>query len=158
MRRWGAIATNLPGDPDDTERARRRFLRARGADREIRCGEPATSFRLSGVRLHIERWSAERRDFEAETAAPVTLALKLLNYPAWDVRVDGQDNPGRRKPGHGADARAIAAGRSSCRGAFSPDVGSHRRKCDFDLIGADFAGRACRGVSKTKKQRAGPAR
>jgi hypothetical protein len=45
----------------------------------------------TGVRLNIERWSAERREFAAETAMPVTLAVKLVNYLAWEVRVDGQE-------------------------------------------------------------------
>jgi len=45
----------------------------------------------TGVKLDIERWSAERREFAAETATPVTLAVKLVNYPAWEVRLDGDE-------------------------------------------------------------------
>jgi hypothetical protein len=43
----------------------------------------------TGVRLHVERWDAERRIFSAESAEQATLAVRLLNYPAWEVRVDG---------------------------------------------------------------------
>ncbi len=41
------------------------------------------------VPLRVERWDAERRIFSSESAEQVTLALRLLNYPAWVVRVDG---------------------------------------------------------------------
>jgi hypothetical protein len=43
----------------------------------------------SGVRIQMERWSAEHKTFTADAPAPVTLALRLLNYPAWEARVDG---------------------------------------------------------------------
>src|SRR5438874_6453255 len=42
------------------------------------------------MQLNIEEWTAERRVFSAHTADAVTLVLHLLNYPAWEVRVDGQ--------------------------------------------------------------------
>lgn len=44
----------------------------------------------SGVRAHIERWTGERRVFMGETAQGVTLAPRLVNYPAWEVQVDGR--------------------------------------------------------------------
>ncbi|MGB8540335.1 MAG: 6-pyruvoyl-tetrahydropterin synthase-related protein [Candidatus Acidiferrales bacterium] len=37
----------------------------------------------------ITRWTAEEKSFAAKTNLPATLALKLINYPAWEVRVDG---------------------------------------------------------------------
>jgi hypothetical protein len=45
---------------------------------------PATS-----VRAHVESWTAERRILAEESARPVTLELRLLAYPAWQVRIDG---------------------------------------------------------------------
>jgi len=48
-----------------------------------------------GVRIHSEKWSADTKIFEADTPKPITLALRLINYPAWEVRVDG----GRIQPG-----------------------------------------------------------
>lgn len=44
----------------------------------------------SDVRIHVERWTAERRVFSEESARPVNLALRILTYPAWEARVDGQ--------------------------------------------------------------------
>ena len=38
---------------------------------------------------HIDRWSAETKLFTAKTSHPVALALRLLNYPAWEIKVDG---------------------------------------------------------------------
>ncbi len=35
------------------------------------------------------RWTAETKLFSSKTDQPVTLALKLINYPAWEIRVDG---------------------------------------------------------------------
>jgi hypothetical protein len=42
-----------------------------------------------GMEIRVEKWSSEDRIFRAETTEPVKLALRLLNYPAWDVRIDG---------------------------------------------------------------------
>jgi hypothetical protein len=44
----------------------------------------------TGVRLHIERWTAERRILSEESEHPVNLVLRLLAYPAWEARVDGK--------------------------------------------------------------------
>ena len=43
----------------------------------------------TGGRLEVERWDSERKTFSVESPAQATLALRLLNYPAWEVRVDG---------------------------------------------------------------------
>jgi hypothetical protein len=43
----------------------------------------------------IDKWLSEYKSFRAETSQPVTVALRLLNYPAWEVRVDAAAiNPG----------------------------------------------------------------
>jgi 6-pyruvoyl-tetrahydropterin synthase-like protein len=38
---------------------------------------------------HIDRWSAETKLFTSKTNQPTALALRLLNYPAWEIKVDG---------------------------------------------------------------------
>lgn len=43
----------------------------------------------SGVRLHVETWTAERKSFTAESARPETIAVRLIHYPAWEFQVDG---------------------------------------------------------------------
>jgi hypothetical protein len=42
------------------------------------------------VRLNIEEWTAEHKVFVEATERPVRLAARLVNYPAWGVRVDGK--------------------------------------------------------------------
>jgi 6-pyruvoyl-tetrahydropterin synthase related domain len=44
----------------------------------------------SGIRVHVEKWTAESRTVSEESDRLVNLALRLLAYPAWDVRVDGR--------------------------------------------------------------------
>jgi hypothetical protein len=85
----GSDRYELPGDPDDSERAEgvSSVPAARIGKFDAVSGDVVPA---AGVRLHIEKWSAERREFEADAAEPVTLAVKLVNYPAWEVRVDGR--------------------------------------------------------------------
>ena len=38
---------------------------------------------------HVVRWSAEVRELQVSSQKPVRVALRLLNYPAWRVEVNG---------------------------------------------------------------------
>ncbi|MGA7918704.1 MAG: 6-pyruvoyl-tetrahydropterin synthase-related protein [Candidatus Acidiferrales bacterium] len=38
--------------------------------------------------VQIQRWTANRKSFSVQAGAPVTLAVRLLNYPGWRVSVD----------------------------------------------------------------------
>jgi hypothetical protein len=40
--------------------------------------------------VHIERWNANEKRLTTQSATPVTLALRLLNYPGWHIQVDGK--------------------------------------------------------------------
>jgi 6-pyruvoyl-tetrahydropterin synthase related domain len=43
----------------------------------------------SGIaRIHVERWSAERKEIRVTAREPVRVALRILNYPAWRVEVN----------------------------------------------------------------------
>jgi hypothetical protein len=44
----------------------------------------------SGVRPHIDAWTAERKVFLAETKHHEKLAVRLIDYPAWEIQVDGK--------------------------------------------------------------------
>jgi hypothetical protein len=37
-------------------------------------------------------WAPEKKEIEATAKKPVTLALRLLNYPAWQVTLNGKSN------------------------------------------------------------------
>jgi hypothetical protein len=41
-----------------------------------------------GTRVFVERWTAEERIIRVESPEPARLALRLLNYPAWQIRVN----------------------------------------------------------------------
>jgi hypothetical protein len=38
----------------------------------------------------MEEWQPQRKEFEVDTPVPERAAVRLLNYPAWEVRVNGQ--------------------------------------------------------------------
>jgi hypothetical protein len=48
----------------------------------------------------VQRWLANQKELRVTAIAPVTLALRLLNYPAWRVEVNGA----RVAPGTAADS------------------------------------------------------
>ena len=41
------------------------------------------------VNFRVQRWIANRRGFSAQSSASATLGLRLLDYPGWQVQVDG---------------------------------------------------------------------
>ena len=49
----------------------------------------------AGMQIKIAQWTSERKIFAESSAKPVTLALRLVIYPAWEVRVDGVDATAR---------------------------------------------------------------
>jgi hypothetical protein len=40
------------------------------------------------AKFHIERWSANLKELRINSKAPLRVALRLLNYPAWQVEVN----------------------------------------------------------------------
>lgn len=40
--------------------------------------------------IQMERWSAEEREFRVTSSKPLRLGMRLLNYPAWRVEVNGK--------------------------------------------------------------------
>jgi hypothetical protein len=68
-----------------------------GADPyEIRQDAPRVAFNDGGPaadqrsQIRIQQWSAESKLFTAEVGQPGQLVLRLFNYPAWRVEVNGQ--------------------------------------------------------------------
>ena len=85
----GLTRLDLPGNPDDTERPAGvspdpapRFEELSSAS-----GAPVPA---AGITLNVDRWSAERKAFTEESLAPVTLALRLVDYPSWKIQVDSK--------------------------------------------------------------------
>src|SRR5467141_2882479 len=50
---------------------------------------PAAAPAATPPKTVIERWTPERKIVRVESAQPARLALRLLNYPAWQVQVNG---------------------------------------------------------------------
>lgn len=46
--------------------------------------------------IQIEKWTAEERDLQVKSQEPVQVALRLLNYPAWQTEVNGRVTPPER--------------------------------------------------------------
>jgi hypothetical protein len=44
---------------------------------------------IADAKVHVERWSAEKKELRVTSREPLHLALRLLNYPAWVVKVNG---------------------------------------------------------------------
>jgi len=88
----------------------------------------------SQPQISIDRWFAEHKSFRVETSQPVTLALRLLNYPAWRLRIDGAAADPGSEPG-------IA------RMLVQVQAGQHRIELDFGRTWDRTAGAAISGVS-----------
>lgn len=64
----------------------------------------------TGATSHMQRWTANEKSFSVGAAAPVTLAVRLLNYPGWSLRVDGASKPARAAADTDQTLVAIPAG------------------------------------------------
>jgi hypothetical protein len=52
-------------------------------------GGESDSGASGGLKLNVERWSANSKIFSYSNPVPAVVAVRLLNYPAWHARVDG---------------------------------------------------------------------
>jgi hypothetical protein len=64
----------------------------------------------AGARLNVERWTAESRIFSSSSTAPILVAIRLLNYPAWRVALDGSVINSSSEPETGQMLIPIPAG------------------------------------------------
>jgi tryptophan-rich sensory protein len=62
--------------------------------------------------IRIERWTAEERDLRVTTHEPSRAALRLLNYPAWLVMINGRTVTPQRAEGSSQMIFPIPAGES----------------------------------------------
>jgi hypothetical protein len=51
---------------------------------------PRESAAPAGVQIQIQHWTTEDKEIRVKAPAPLRLALRLLNYPAWRVEVNGK--------------------------------------------------------------------
>jgi hypothetical protein len=86
------------------------------------------------LQVAIDKWRAENKSFRVDTSEPVTLALRLLNYPAWALRIDGAAANPDSEPGTARMLVQVPAGR-------------HRVEVDFRRTWDRTAGAEISGVS-----------
>jgi hypothetical protein len=115
----GSNRYQLPGNPDDSERPA--DVSSEPAppigklDSESDDIVPATD-----VVLHVETWTSTRRVFTAESEQPVTIAPRLLNYPAWDLLMNARRARFDVRPETGQILVPLPAGRSRIEIWFRP--------------------------------------
>jgi len=65
--------------------------------------------------VEVQQWAPSRKEFVVHSSQPVTAALRLLNYPAWRVEVNGKPAPAFSNPQTGQMLLALPAGVSRVR-------------------------------------------
>ncbi len=73
----------------------------------------------SNAKIVIEQWTAEHRSVRVITAKPDRVELRLLNYPAWRVTVNGSAVAVRHPEGTGQMIVPVSAGQSELRVDFT---------------------------------------
>lgn len=64
------------------------------------------------VEVHVMRWAPEEKILTVDALQPATLALRLVNYPAWRAVVNGRNGPIRARVGTAQMLLAVPAGKS----------------------------------------------
>lgn len=58
---------------------------------EVKADAPLVELTTGGpLHVQMQRWAAQSKQFTFSTAAPGQIVLRLFNYPAWKVEVNGQ--------------------------------------------------------------------
>jgi len=73
--------------------------------------------------IRIARWTAEEKDLRVVSAEPVRVALRLLNYPAWRVELNGKAVMPQRAESSGQMILSLTAGTQRITAEFvrTPD-------------------------------------
>jgi hypothetical protein len=75
------------------------------------------------ILVHIDQWSAETKVFSADLSRPEILRLRLLNYPAWRIELNGREVGASAQPITGEIVFPVASGSNRVRVTFirTPD-------------------------------------
>jgi 6-pyruvoyl-tetrahydropterin synthase related domain len=84
----GCDRYQFPGDPDDSERPD--DVSAVPAPRIAMLGSAENApVPIAGTAPRIEFWSSERKGLTVDTNRAMTLAPRLVGYPAWEAQING---------------------------------------------------------------------
>ncbi len=86
----GCLRYDLPGNPDDASRPDG-ISAIPAPPVEILGAAPGASPASGEAQFQIREWSAERKVVTEHSALPVMFAFRLINYPAWEARMDGTE-------------------------------------------------------------------
>jgi len=113
----GCDRLDLPGNPDDTTRPREVSAKPAPA---VQLFDPDSGDLKSadGIRPEVKEWSAERKIISISPAGPTTVSLRLLNFPAWAVRVNGRAVRADSAPDTGQILIPISTGRQEIEVRF----------------------------------------
>lgn len=75
--------------------------------------------RVPEVRVQIDKWTTEKKTLRVDSPAPARLALRVLNYPAWQVEVNGTRIVPDRPDNYNQMVIPIAAGSSTIQVRFA---------------------------------------
>jgi hypothetical protein len=70
------------------------------------------------AKIQIKRWAADSKILFVESAAPARVALRVLNYPAWQVQVNGRSVAPEKREDLNQMLVPINAGKSEIRVRF----------------------------------------
>jgi hypothetical protein len=74
---------------------------------------PANDGERAAIHFTIQQWGAELKTFTVNAPRPSLLSLRLLNYPAWTVRINGQPVSASSAPDTAQLQVQVPAGRSN---------------------------------------------
>jgi hypothetical protein len=69
--------------------------------------------------VSVQRWTAEEKVFRVKAKGPLRIALRLINYPAWRVQVNGREIVPGRADHYDQMIVPVAAGESRLRVRFT---------------------------------------
>lgn len=75
--------------------------------------------KLPDTRIVVQRWNAENKELTVESNEDVRIALRLLDYPAWRVEVNGMAVTPQRGEGVAQMILPLRAGTSQIRASFA---------------------------------------
>jgi len=97
---------------------------ALGGDRtDLPISAPPVALSPVAGNVSIEEWQPQRKEFEVDAPVEERAAVRLLNYPAWEVRVNGQPTAAESARGTEQLIVPLAAGKNvvDIRFAETPD-------------------------------------
>jgi hypothetical protein len=77
------------------------------------------SSKMTNAIVSVEKWTAEEKVLRVKAHGPLRLALRLINYPAWRVEVNGMQISPERADDYDQMIVPVAAGESRIRVLFT---------------------------------------